>query len=122
MERIISIKDYLKTQCLNFITLSNSESELIVELEVWAKPGAKVEKVSVAETGQLIVSTQAPPEDGKANAGIEKLVAKKFGVAKNQVQLTQGLQSKFKKMAISFVFAHNKDTEYYLAKIKKALN
>ncbi|EPZ49379.1 hypothetical protein M902_0657 [Bacteriovorax sp. BAL6_X] len=93
-----------------------------MEVEVWAKPGAKVEKVSVAETGQLIVSTQSPPEDGKANAGIVKLVAKRFGVAKNQVQLTFGLQSKFKKMAISFVFAHNKDSEYYLSKIKKALN
>ncbi|MFG1593463.1 DUF167 domain-containing protein [Halobacteriovorax sp. CON-3] len=122
METIIPIGDFLHSKKLNFTTVSSHADELVLEVEVWAKPGAKVEKVSVAETGQLIVSTQAPPEDGKANAGIEKLVAKKFGVAKNQVQLTHGLQSKFKKMAISFVFAHNKDTEYYLAKIKKALN
>lgn len=91
-------------------------------VEVWAKPGAKVEKIGIAQSGQLIVSTNAPPEDGKANEGIRKVMAKKFGVSKASIELSSGHQSKFKKMAITFVFDHNKDIEYYLGKIKKAFS
>ncbi|MEH0862231.1 MULTISPECIES: DUF167 domain-containing protein [Halobacteriovorax] len=120
MERSISISDYLTQLGIHHQVLRDAV-DLIIEIDIWAKPGAKVEKLAIADTGHLIVSTQSPPEDGKANAGIMKLVAKKFGVSKGSIELTSGQQSKFKKMAITFVFAHNKDSNYFLEKIKKAL-
>lgn len=121
MERDISISEYLASIGINHQVLRNAD-ELVIEIEVWAKPGAKVEKLAISDTGHLIVSTQSPPEDGKANAGILKLAAKRFGLAKGCLELTAGLQSKFKKMAITFVFTHNKDTEYFLNKLQKALS
>lgn len=121
MEKYISISELLTKLGIQHQVLRDAD-ELVIEVDIWAKPGAKVEKLAVADTGHLIVSTQAPPEDGKANIGLMKLLAKKFGVSKSHIELTSGHQSKFKKMAITFVFAHNKDNDYFFNKIEKALS
>ncbi len=118
MERDISIEDALTNIGLKILNSNREEDVLLIQIEIWAKPGAKREKVSVSDGGHLIVSTQAPPEDGKANEGIMKLMAKKLGVSKTQIELVSGHQSKFKIMAITFVFSHNKDEDFFISKIK----
>lgn len=42
------------------------------------------------------IQVTAPPEDGKANAAVVKLVAKKLGVAKSRVSVAVGATSRRK--------------------------
>lgn len=41
------------------------------------------------------------PEDGKANAAVEKLLAKAFGLAKNRLQVVRGEKSRNKQVKIA---------------------
>lgn len=51
----------------------------------------------------LRVRVRAPPEDGKANAALEALVAKALGVAKSNVRVTRGLTARMKTLEIDAV-------------------
>lgn len=48
----------------------------------------------------LKIKIKSPPVDGKANAEIESFLAKKLGIAKNQVKILKGDKSKIKKVLI----------------------
>jgi uncharacterized protein (TIGR00251 family) len=50
--------------------------------------------------GELSVRVSAPPEDGKANAAVCKLVAKRLGVAKSTVRVVRGDTSRHKTLEI----------------------
>lgn len=46
--------------------------------------------------GQLRVRVTAPPEDGKANKAVQKLLAKALGVAPSRLTLTRGATARDK--------------------------
>ena len=74
-------------------------SELAIagrEVSVRVTPGARTEAISVDDIGQIVIKVTAPPENGKANAAVQKLLAKSLGIAKSRVQLMRGATSRNK--------------------------
>jgi uncharacterized protein YggU (UPF0235/DUF167 family) len=65
----------------------------------------------------LKVRVRAPPEDGKANAALEALLAKALGVAKGKVKVARGATARLKAVEIEGV----SETELaaFLARMEK---
>lgn len=71
-----------------------------------ATPGARVavkvtprggrEALSVADDGAIHIRVTAPPEDGKANAAVQKLLARALGLAPSRLTLVGGATSRDK--------------------------
>jgi uncharacterized protein YggU (UPF0235/DUF167 family) len=49
---------------------------------------------------RLQVKVTAAPEDGKANAAVERLVAEALGIARNRVRVVQGVTDRAKRLGI----------------------
>lgn len=64
-----------------------------VTIAIKARPSAKKNAILGEHDGALKVAVTAPPEKGKANAAIAKLLAKEFGLKGNCVQLLRGATS-----------------------------
>jgi len=76
-----------------------------VELYVYCAPGAAKEKIGdVVDDGQgqmeLKIYVTAPPEDGKANKAIVKLLSKQWDIAKSKIQILRGESSRHKKILL----------------------
>ncbi len=69
-------------------------------LSVRAAPGSKKNAIQGTHDGMLKVSVTAAPEDGKANAAIVELLAKKLNVSKSRVQLVTGITQRQKKFLL----------------------
>ena len=67
-----------------------------VRFEVQVAPRASREAVLGEHDGALKVALTAPPVDGEANAALVAFLAKKLGVPKRDVRITQGASSKRK--------------------------
>lgn len=65
------------------------------EIEIRAKPGGRQNAVAVTD-GKITVTVTAAAEGGKANAAIQKLLAKALGVAKTRLTLIRGATSRTK--------------------------
>jgi len=50
---------------------------------------------------ELAVRVTAPPDDGKANAAVERLLARRIGVPKSSVAITRGQTSRHKIVEVS---------------------
>lgn len=61
-----------------------------------AKAGAKRESVEKLDEGTFVVSVKARAQEGKANAAIERVIAKHFGVPRAAVRIVSGLRSRQK--------------------------
>ncbi|MGE3108560.1 MAG: DUF167 domain-containing protein [Phycisphaerales bacterium] len=61
-----------------------------VLLQVKAVPGSKRDQIAGVLGERLKVRVAAPPEGGKANAAICRLLAQEFGVRTNEVQVIRG--------------------------------
>ncbi|PLS69773.1 MAG: hypothetical protein CV045_00225 [Cyanobacteria bacterium M5B4] len=72
-----------------------------MKITVKVKPNAKQETIVAAEDGSLVVSLTVPPVDGKANDALIKLLAKQYGVKKQDVVIRSGLTSRLKVVEIS---------------------
>lgn len=59
------------------------------EIAVRVTPKASRSRITV-EDGAVRVYVTTPPEDGKANAAVQKLLAKSVGVAKSRLTLIRG--------------------------------
>lgn len=66
-----------------------------VEIACRVTPGASRDRIEVTQSG-LRVHVTAPPEDGRANAAVQKLLAKAMGVAKTRLVLRRGARSRDK--------------------------
>lgn len=64
-----------------------------VRISVRAKPAARRNKIEGEHAGSLKVSVTAPPEDGKANDAIVRLLAESLGLHRSQVSILQGPRS-----------------------------
>ncbi|WP_085880374.1 DUF167 domain-containing protein [Roseisalinus antarcticus] len=65
------------------------------EIALRATPRASRDRI-VAEDGALRVYVTVPPEDGKANVAIARLLARALGVAKSRLTLLRGAGSRDK--------------------------
>ena len=71
-----------------------------VSVGVLASAGASVSKVRGIHGGALKVAVRAAPENGKANAEIEALLAEFFGTHKKSVRVASGTASRNKRVEI----------------------
>ncbi len=69
-------------------------------IEVKVVPGARIAQViselSLDGTTRYRVTVPAPPEDGKANQAVLKLLAKHFGLAVTDLEIIKGRTSRNK--------------------------
>ena len=65
------------------------------EIAVRVTPKASRNRITVSD-GQVRVYVTVVPEDGKANAMVQKLLAKALGVAKSRLRLIRGQTSREK--------------------------
>lgn len=76
-----------------------------VILPVRAKPGAKTNELIDEHDGALRVAVTAPPEDGKANQAIARLIVETLGLTRAQVTLLGGAASRSKRFLITGISA-----------------
>ena len=77
----------------------------VIALFVRVSPGAKFDDISGVWTGsdgeaRLAVKVSAPPDKGKANAAIIKLLAKSLGASKSSIKIASGEASRLKTIEI----------------------
>ncbi len=75
------------------------------ELQVKVVPGASRDDIAGWLGDALKVRVSAPPEKGKANAAVCKLLAKQLGLWKGAVTVVQGHGSAQKRLAIKGIDA-----------------
>ena len=88
-------------------------------IDVWAKPGAKVEKSLIGTNGELILYIRERAIDGLANKAFLKTIASLFGVSSSEIELLGGGKSKFKRFRVNLTFTERKKINYYLDKIEQ---
>ena len=76
-----------------------------VEIALWVTPSASRDKVGEVmdhpDYGPVLkIAVTAPPEKGKANAGVIKLLAKQLQMPKTSLHMTQGEAHRFKVITI----------------------
>jgi len=69
-------------------------------LNVYAQPGASRDEIGAAEPRGLRVRIQAPPVGGAANSRLIAILAEAFGVAKGNVTVKRGANSRSKLVRI----------------------
>jgi len=70
-------------------------------LRVRLTPGAAFDRVDGPGDGYLAARVRAKPENGKANAALEALLAKALGAPKRAVSVTRGGKSRLKTVAVT---------------------
>ena len=71
-----------------------------MRLSVRLTPRAKQSTLAGVREGRLLVHVTAPPEDGKANAALIKLLSKRLGVRASAIELTSGATSRNKELLL----------------------
>lgn len=75
-----------------------------IQLFIRASPGASKDEISGLWRGEggarLAVKVTAPPDKGKANAAIVKLLAKRLGLPKSSLSVAAGETSRLKTVTI----------------------
>jgi uncharacterized protein (TIGR00251 family) len=84
-------------------TSRRSTDPAAVRLAVHVTPRSGRDEIVGWRGDELRVRVTAPPEDGKANAAVEKVVAKALGVAKSCVTVVRGHASRSKMLEIEGV-------------------
>jgi len=74
-----------------------------VELTVKVVPGASKDRIAGALGTALKLAVTAPPEGGKANAAVTRLLASILGVKRADVQLVSGHSQPLKRFLIEGV-------------------
>ncbi len=72
----------------------------VVLLRVRLTPRSAREEVALLDDGSLAVRVSAPPVDGRANAALERLVAKALGIAPSRVALVRGTRAREKTLRV----------------------
>ncbi len=82
-----------------------SEQDGVVRLEIKVVPGASRDRLMGEWNGRAKIGVSAPPEQGKANAAVERVIAALLGVRARDVTIVQGLTSPLKTVEIAGVDA-----------------
>jgi len=72
-----------------------------VRLRVKAVPGASRDAIAGVLGDRLKIRVSAPPEGGRANDAIRRVLAKAFGVPRSEVELDSGATSRDKAFVIA---------------------
>jgi uncharacterized protein (TIGR00251 family) len=78
-------------------------------LRLRVRPGAKTTAVVGAHGGALKIAVAAPPERGKANRAVVKLLAETFGLPATAVTITAGETSQDKVAVVGLGVARLRD-------------
>lgn len=70
-------------------------------LEIRVIPRARETKLAGVRAGRLLIRLQAPPADGKANAELERYLARLCGVRRSAVTLESGETGRDKRVRIT---------------------
>jgi len=70
-------------------------------LSIKVKPGSKVDQIFYDAAGLLNVKLKAPAQEGKANAYLVDLLAKRLGVAKANVTVVTGFTNPHKRIELN---------------------
>jgi uncharacterized protein (TIGR00251 family) len=71
-----------------------------LKIKVRLTPRASRDEIAGYSDGVLRVRVTAPPVDGKANAALRKLIAKRLGVAPSRVTIERGAKGRDKLLAV----------------------
>jgi uncharacterized protein (TIGR00251 family) len=84
-----------------------------VELNVHAQPGAGRTQITGRHGDALKIRVAVPPEHGRANDALAKVLAEVFGVATSAVSIVSGEKSRTKRFRVAVddveAFAHRLD-------------
>jgi len=72
----------------------------VAHVAVRVKPRGARDAVEGIADGRLVVRVAAPPIEGKANAAVERLLAKALGVPKSRVEVVSGASAREKLVRI----------------------
>ncbi len=70
------------------------------QIRVRLQPRARRDEIAGERGGAVLVRVTAPPVDGRANAALCRLVAKRAGVAKSAVSVVRGVRSRDKMIRV----------------------
>jgi uncharacterized protein (TIGR00251 family) len=68
----------------------------MTDLAIRVQPRAKRTAVAGEREGAIVIRTNAPPVDGKANTAVRRLIAKRVGVPLSSVRIVRGEASRDK--------------------------
>jgi uncharacterized protein YggU (UPF0235/DUF167 family) len=91
--------------------------ELSFNINVVAKPGSKVEKISITPLGEIKIHLMARPIEGAANKSIIKILSKKLGISKSSIVFLKGEKSSSKTFQLFYSFTAHKDIKHYQEKL-----
>lgn len=69
-------------------------------IEIKVKPNARASTLEQADDGSWHAQLKSPPVEGKANAELLALVARRFGRAKSAVSIKSGANGRLKRIRI----------------------
>lgn len=72
-----------------------------MKIRVTVKPNSKQQKIEESADRTLIIRLKSPPINGKANQELIKVLAQEYGLAKSQITIKSGLNSKNKIIEIN---------------------
>jgi uncharacterized protein (TIGR00251 family) len=72
-------------------------------IRVRVQPRASHEGIAGEQDGAIVIRVNAPPEGGRANRAVVKLVARRLGVAQSAVEVARGASSRDKVLRIDGV-------------------
>ncbi|MBK9136082.1 MAG: DUF167 domain-containing protein [Betaproteobacteria bacterium] len=70
-------------------------------IQVKVRPNARASSLEQQADGTYLAQLKAPPVDGKANAELVALVARRFGVAKAAVSIKAGAGGRMKLVSVA---------------------
>lgn len=71
-------------------------AEPVGRLALRVQPRSSKNEIAGERAGALLVRVTAPPVDGKANAAVRRLIAKRLGVPARRVSIVRGVSSREK--------------------------
>lgn len=71
-------------------------AEPVGRLALRVQPRSSKNEIAGERAGALLVRVTAPPVDGKANAAVRRLIAKRLGVPARRVSIVRGVSSRDK--------------------------
>jgi uncharacterized protein (TIGR00251 family) len=77
------------------------------KIDVRLVPRARANEIVGMRDGALLVRVTAPPVDGRANAALCRLLAKRAGVGVRDVSVVRGLSSRAKVVCIDGISAED---------------
>jgi uncharacterized protein (TIGR00251 family) len=77
----------------------------VAKLAVRVQARARRDEIAGERSGSLLVRVTAPPIEGKANAAVCKLLAKRLGLAPGKVAVVRGTSSRDKLIEIDEIEA-----------------